>query len=112
LVFQSGDVVTFLNAFFSINTTAVEYPSERNFSVTLNKLNSDDNGSDSHGMWVIYDHFDYGFRHDPSFGVNSGLSGGAIAGIVIAVVVVVAVGVVILVLFVMKKGPFSQYHRK
>jgi hypothetical protein len=74
----------------------------------LNKLNSDD-GDNSQGMWVIYDHFESGFRHDPSFGVNnSGLTGGAIAGIVIAVVVVVAAGTVFLVLFFTKKGPFKN----
>lgn len=106
---QSEDEVKYNNAFFTINTTAIEYPSGRNFSVSLSKSNTD-GGDDSQGMWVIYDHFESGFRHDPSFGVNNGasLSDGAIAGIVIAVVVVVAAGTVVLALFLTKKGPFKN----
>jgi len=105
LTTHGSRTIDFGGAYFSINSTAMGGPNTPNTSLSaMVKLQSDMNSShiplflftNSHSVYLIYDHFETNMMHDPEFGFGAG-PGNSYIWIIIIVVVVIAIIVIILI---------------
>jgi hypothetical protein len=98
----NGLEVKFQDSYFKTNAVAKSGSADVNVMLVCQNAGAG-------GLWLVYDHFNSDFEHDPEFGVTAGSNVGLIVGIVIGVVLGLALIAVVLYFVKFRKPTYIRH---